>query len=76
MFSEVAGYQKDNFEAQFYAYYSLFLQNTMDSSVYQKVIDGFDFLERNGYMRNEMDEVRQLINEEQAMLGKTAEGME
>ena len=57
--------QPENQEARFYMYYTLFLKNKYDRAEYPKIKNGFNMLEKEGYIRKEMAEVLSYIEEEE-----------
>ena len=64
LWDEIVAVQSDNFDARFYAQYARYLYNPMDSSLYTKIVQEFTLLQKNGYMRQEMDDVLQTLRME------------
>lgn len=64
IFMKLLELQQDNKEIHFYAFYSLFLSNKMDSTQYRIIIDEFTKLENSGYARPEITETLRYINNE------------
>lgn len=61
LWNEISVAQPNNFESRFYAIYTSYLINPMDSSLYDALLKEFDLLKNNGYQRDEMDEVTDAI---------------
>jgi hypothetical protein len=72
LYAVVAEAQPENVEARFYFLYSLFLSNKLDRSNYQRIKDGLQALDRNGYHRAEIREVLEHIELEERGLESEA----
>jgi thioredoxin-like negative regulator of GroEL len=65
IYEVVAREQPENKEARFYMYYTLFLKNQSDKEEYSNIKNGFNTLEKEGYIRKEMIEVLSYIEKEE-----------
>ncbi|MCL2480640.1 MAG: hypothetical protein FWF38_02905 [Spirochaetaceae bacterium] len=61
----IAKEQPENKDARFYMYYTLFFKNRSDKEEYPKIKNGFNALEKEGYIRKEMIEVFSYIEAEE-----------
>jgi hypothetical protein len=66
MFGNVIVYEKNNQSARFYASYSEFLANPMDSTAYDRITREFNDLKKSGYQRKEIDSTLEFIKNETA----------
>jgi hypothetical protein len=69
----IARERPENMEARFYRWYSLFLSNKLDRGNYKQIKEGLQGLEMNGYHRDEIREVLEYIQTEEAGLSDRAE---
>jgi hypothetical protein len=63
-FNNVLVYEKNNLTIRFYAAYSEFLANPMDSTQYNRIVKEFNELKLNGYQRKEIDTTLEYIKNE------------
>lgn len=63
-FNSVLVYQKNNQTVRFYAVYSEFLANPMDSTQYDRIVREFNELKLAGYQRKEIDTTLEYIKNE------------
>ncbi|HAH60841.1 MAG TPA: hypothetical protein DCL73_01940 [Treponema sp.] len=63
-FNSVLVYQKNNQTVRFYAVYSEFLANPMDSTQYGRIVREFNELKQAGYQRKEIDTTLEYIKNE------------